>query len=494
MLLEMKNITKHISGIKANDGIDLCLRKGEIHSLLGENGAGKTTLMNILYGLYEPDQGEIYFKEKPVKIKSPKEAIKLGIGMVHQHFMLIPAFSVLENIVLGSCSFLSFLKLKEIRKKIQDMINIYGFEVELDVPVWQLSVGEQQRIEILKTLYYGAQLLILDEPTAVLTPKETEDFFLIIKSLVHKGHSIIFITHKLKEVMSISHRVTVLRGGKKIETIYTSKTNEFELARLMVGRGITLESKKPSSIGNTVIEVKNLYALDDRNLNILKDINLKIREGEIFGIAGVDGNGQKELAEVITGMRKATGGKIIINNLNVTNLNPGEISMKRVAHIPEDRKNTGAIMNFTIGENAILGHPDFFKDFFLNYTKVKEFSDSLIKNYAIKTAGSNSPAWSLSGGNLQKLIIGRELSEKPLFIVAVHPTRGLDLGAIEYIHKMLIKECEKGVAILLISTDLNEILMLSDTVGVIYKGQIIDQFPAKETSVERIGLLMAGVM
>jgi len=493
----MINITKKFPGTLANDGINFSVGKGEIHALLGENGAGKSTLMNILYGLYQPDEGEIHLRGKKVKIFSPKDSINLGIGMVHQHFMLIPTLTVAENIALIEKTGLNpVLNLKKIRKKLLEISKI-GLEVDPDACIWQLSVGEQQRVEILKALYHGAELLILDEPTAVLTPAECEGFFEIIRSLSENGHSIVFITHKLKEVMEISHRVTVLRDGKKIATVNTEETNEKKLAKMMVGREILIDvSKEPlRSDSEKAVEIENLSAFDDRGLKALKEISFSIRRGEIYGIAGVDGNGQRELAEVICGLRKASGGKVTLNNSIITGLSPEKLIKEKISHIPEDRKTTGAIMNFTLFENALLGYfssPPFSSGIWLNYGKAGEFAGELIENYNIKTTGRGAKASSLSGGNLQKLIIARELHREPAFIVAVHPTRGLDLGAIEYVHKTLLAERDRGTAILLISTDLNEILQLSDTVGVIYKGEIAGEFPADRTEVEEIGLLMAG--
>ena len=492
--LELKNITKSFDRVLANDDISLSVKKGEIHALLGENGAGKSTLMNVLYGLYRHDSGEIWFEGEKVTIKSPKDSINLGIGMVHQHFMLVPTLTVSENIaILEKYSLNPVINLKGIKKKILEISNI-GLSVDPDAYIWQLSVGEQQRVEIVKALYHGAKLLILDEPTAVLTPAETKDFFSVIQSLVEKGLSIVFITHKLEEVMEISHRVTVLRDGKKIGTVNTKETDRRKLARMMVGRDVLTEvDKSPyTEEGDRLLTVEELFALDDRKLSVLNGISFSIRKGEIYGIAGVTGNGQKELAEVITGMRKARSGKVIYKEKDITGLSPGEVIRNGVSHIPEDRQATGAIMNFTLTENSILVSSTFTDGFFLDYKKAEAFTDTLIKDYDIKTTGSSAQALSLSGGNLQKLIIGRALSRNPHLIVAVHPSRGLDLGAIEYVHKILLEQREKGAAILLISTDLNEILQLSDTVGVIYQGKITREFLGKEANLEEIGFLMAG--
>jgi len=495
-ILDMNHITKHFFNVIANDCIDFSLREGEIHGLLGENGAGKSTLMKILYGMYELDDGEIYVKGKHVKIKSPCNAINLGIGMVHQHFMLVPSFTVIENILTGlKSSLLSFFKLKSIKNKLRQMSDMYGLNVDPDAYIWQLSVGEQQRVEILKTLYYGAKILVLDEPTAVLTPKESEDFFSILKMLIKNGHSVIFITHKLREVMDITHRVTVLRDGKKIDAVNTGDVNEKSLARMMIGRDISLDMEKSplNEKSPPVVIVENISAIDDRRLPAIENISFLIRQGEILGIAGVDGNGQKELSEVLTGMRKIKRGKIFINNLNITGFSPGQINALHVSHIPEDRRLTGTVVNFNLEDNAILGCPSFYKNVLLDRVRVNKFTEDLIKGYDIKAGNTNVFADSLSGGNLQKLIIARELSKNPVFIVAVHPTRGLDPGAIEYVHNVLLDARRRGTAILLISTDLNEIFSLSDTIGVMYKGKIVGQFSQGEATVENIGLLMAGV-
>lgn len=494
-LLELKNITKKFPGVLANDNISLSVRKGEIHALLGENGAGKSTLMNVLYGLYQPDSGEIWFDGERVKIRSPKEAINLGIGMVHQHFKLVPTLTVAENIaILEKYSFNPVINLKKVKEKIR-LLSETGLSVEPDSYVWQLSVGEQQRVEILKALYHGVKLLILDEPTAVLTPGEGKDFFSVIRSLVEKGLSVIFITHKLEEVMELSHKVTVLRDGRKIETLNTGDSNEKILAKMMVGREVLIDVKKApfKGEGKEFLKVENLSALDERKLKALDGINFSIRKGEIYGIAGVSGNGQRELAEVIMGMRKAAGGKVLINGRDVTGFSPERIIREGVSHIPEDRRATGAIINFTLAENLLLVSSPFTDGFWLDYKEAATFTEDLIKKYDIRTTGPSARAGSLSGGNLQKLIIARELSRNPDFIVAVHPTRGLDLGAIEYVHKMLLKERERGAAILLISTDLNEILTLSDRTGVIYKGKITGEFFGDRDDLEKIGLLMAGI-
>jgi len=495
-ILDMKHITKRFFNVIANDGIDFSLREGEIHGLLGENGAGKTTLMKILYGMYEADDGEIYFNGNRVKIKSPCNAINLGIGMVHQHFMLVPSFTVIENILTGlKPSLLSFFKLKSIKKHLRQMSDRYGFNIDFDAYIWQLSVGEQQRVEILKTLYYGAKLLILDEPTAVLTPKECEDFFSILKILIKNGLSVIFITHKLKEVMEVTHRITVLRDGKKIDTVNTVEVNEHSLARMMIGRDISLPAEKLPLHKEAlpVVRVEHISVVDDRKLPVIEQVNFVIRQGEIFGIAGVDGNGQKELSEVLTGMRKVKKGKIFINNIEITGLSPGQINALHVSHIPEDRNLTGTVANFNLEENAIIGCPCFYNNILLDWNKVNKFTENLIEKYDIKAGNTKVFADSLSGGNLQKLIIARELSKNPIFIVAVHPTRGLDPGAIEYVHNVLIEERHRGTAIFLISTDLNEIFSLSDTIGVMYKGKIVGLFSQSEASVEKVGLLMAGV-
>lgn len=503
-VVEMRNITKHFPGVLANDHINFEVKAGEVHALLGENGAGKTTLMNILYGLYQPDEGEIYIKGEKVEIRSPKDAIELGIGMVHQHFMLVDVFSVVENIVLGLKELNIVIPVEEVEKQLEEYGERYGLKIDPSAKIWQLSAGEKQRVEIIKALYRGADILILDEPTSILAQSEVKPFFEMLRKMVTEGKSIIFITHKLEEVMAVSDRVTVLRKGKVVGTLKTSETNERELARMMVGREVIFRlEKKPVKRGKPVLEVVNLRALNDKGVEALKGVSFKVYEGEIFGIAGVAGNGQKELIEVVTGLRKATAGKVYIMGEDVTNKPPRVILKRNVAHIPEERIEMGIVPNMNISENLILKYynePPFVKEFYneklrivLNEEEIEKFSNRLVKEYEIMTPSIKTPAKLLSGGNIQRLILARELSSNPSLIIAAHPTYGLDVGATEYIRKLLLKEREKGAAILLVSEDLEEIMSLSDRIAVIFAGEFVGIVKAEEANIEDIGLMMAGI-
>ena len=460
--------------------------------------------MNILYGLYQPDEGEIYIKGEKVEIRSPKDAIELGIGMVHQHFMLVDVFSVVENIVLGLKELNIVIPVEEVAKQLEEYGERYGLKIDPSAKIWQLSAGEKQRVEIIKALYRGADILILDEPTSVLAQSEIKPFFEMLRKMVAEGKSIIFITHKLEEVMAVSDRVTVLRKGKVVGTLKTSETNERELARMMVGREVIFRlEKKPVKRGKPVLEVVNLRALNDKGVEALRGVSFKVYEGEIFGIAGVAGNGQKELVEVITGLRKATAGKVYIMGEDVTNKPPRVILKKNVAHIPEERIEMGIIPNMNISENLILKYynePPFVKEFYneklrivLNEEEIEKFSNRLVKEYEIMTPSIKTPAKLLSGGNIQRMILARELSSKPSLIIAAHPTYGLDVGATEYIRKLLLKEREKGAAILLVSEDLEEIMSLSDRIAVIFAGEFVGVVKAEEANIEDIGLMMAGI-
>lgn len=496
-VIEMKGIGKSFPGVRANDNIDLDIKKGEIHVLLGENGAGKSTLMNILYGLYTPDEGEIFVKGKAVKITNPNVAISLGIGMVHQHFMLVPPFTVAENIVLGSEPKKGLmLDLDKAIKDVKELSSKYELHVDPYAKIQDISVGMQQRVEILKTLYRGAEILILDEPTAVLTPQEIEELGIILKSLVKEGKSIILITHKLKEVMSMSDVVTIIRRGKVIDTLKTSDTNIEELAEKMVGRKVNLNvEKKDAKIGESVLQVKGVKAMDNRGLEAVKGISFEVRSGEILGIAGVDGNGQNELVQTITGLRKATEGELIINNEDITNKSPKEIIEAGVGYIPEDRHNRGLILSFSLSENAILGdhrNKVFKKKLGLDYKKIREYTKKLIREFDVRTPSERVYAKALSGGNQQKLIIAREFDREPSLLVASQPTRGLDVGAIEYVHKRLLEQRDKGKGILLVSLELDEILSLSDRIAVMYDGGIVGIVDAKDATEIQLGIMMAG--
>lgn len=496
-VIEMKGIGKSFPGVRANDNINLIVKQGEIHVLLGENGAGKSTLMNILYGLYTPDEGEIFVKGKPVKISNPNIAISLGIGMVHQHFMLVPPFTVAENIILGSEP-KSGLKL-DMDKAIKDVNELskkYELHVDANAKIQDITVGMQQRVEILKTLYRGAEILILDEPTAVLTPQEIQELGVILKSLVNQGKSIILITHKLKEVMAMSDIVTIIRRGKVIDTLRTSQTNIEELAEKMVGRKVSLTvDKNEAKMGAPVLQVKRIKALDNRGLEAVKGIDFEVRSGEILGIAGVDGNGQNELVQTITGLRKATEGDIIVKDKNITNKSPKEIIDCGVGYIPEDRHKRGLVLDFSISENSILGshrNAKFKKNLGLDYRKIREHAKNLIKLYDVRTPNEKVYAKSLSGGNQQKLIIAREFDREPSLLIASQPTRGLDVGAIEFVHKRLIEQRDKGKAVLLVSLELDEIMALSDRIAVMYDGKIVDIVDAKDTTELELGIMMAG--
>jgi len=505
LIIEMRGITKRFPGVLANDHINFDLKACEIQAVLGENGAGKTTLMNILYGLYRPDEGEIRVRGKPVVVRSPKDAIDLGIGMVHQHFTLIPTMSVTENIILGLKSAREpLLDVGQAEKRIAELSKMYNLKVDPQAKVEQLSIGERQRVEIIKALYRDVQVLILDEPTSVLTPQETEDFFKTLRSMVQEGLTIIFITHKLPEVMAISDRVTVLRRGKVMATIETKQTNPIDLSKKMVGREVLFSIEKPKAEeGKVVLEVKNLWTLSDKGIPALKGVSFSIHEGEILGVAGVSGNGQRELAEVLTGMRKTTEGKVYVFGKDMTDRSPKKIIEQGVGHIPEDRLGMGLIMDFSVAENLILEIRSespfsyrwllpFDKKYFLDKQEIRKHADRLIQEYDIATPSANAPARNLSGGNLQRLILAKVLSRNPKLLVAAQPTSGLDVGATEFIRKKLMEQKEKGVAILLISEDLNEIMSLSDRIAVMYEGEIVGIIPAAKAEIREIGLMMAG--
>ena len=497
-VVEMKNITKRFPGIIANKNINFDLEKREIHVLLGENGAGKTTLMNILYGIYTQDEGDIFINGSKIKIKNPKDAISNGIGMVHQHFMLVHNFTVMENIVLG-CepvkSGIIFDK-KSAFKKVKEIIDKYEFNIDPEVKIEDISVGQQQKVEILKILYRGADIIILDEQTAVLIPSEIKELEIIMKNLTKEGKSIILITHKLKEVMSMSDRVTIIRRGELIDTLNTKDTSIDELANLMVGRPVNLNVyKQGENKLSKILEVKDLKAKDSRGVNVLKGVSFNVQSGEIFGIAGVAGNGQSELVEVITGIRKCYSGKIIFDGENIENLTPREIIDKKISSIPEDRHKTGLILQHSLYENSILGMQNdkkFKKGMFLDYKSIRKHALDIIEEFDVRTVSENVEASKLSGGNQQKLIVGREIYKNPKLIIAVQPTRGLDIGAIEYIHKRLIKERDSGKAVLLISLELDEVLGLSDRIGVMYDGNIVKVLDRCEFDENKVGVLMAG--
>lgn len=497
-LLEMKGITKRFPSVLANSNVSISLQQGEILALVGENGAGKSTLMNILYGLYQPDQGEIWYRGNRVEIEDPMNAIALGIGMVHQHFMLIPSFTVYENVILGAEPTHGMrLNRRRAIEDVQDLAKKNGFNIDPMTRVRNLDVGTQQRVEILKALYRGAELLVLDEPTAVLTPQETQELFGILRGLTAQGKSIIFITHKLEEVMAVSDQVIVMRQGQVTMAKATKETSVREIANSMVGREVLFDiSKPPAQPGAPVLEVDDLWAGDDRGLLALKGLEFKVRAGEIVGIAGVAGNGQTELIEVLAGLRETLKGRVSISGQVVTNLRPLAIREKGLAHIPEDRYLHGLAGRVSVEENVIMfrhNHAPFKKGLFIDEKERARFADELMESFDVRPRDKTVPAGSLSGGNAQKMIVGREmLMDKP-FLIAAQPTRGIDVGAIEFIHELLIKQRDQGKAILLVSTELEEILTLSDRILVMYEGEIMGEVPGDEATPERLGLLMAGL-
>lgn len=496
-VVEMIGITKIFPGTIANDNVNFDLNKGETHVLLGENGAGKTTLMNILYGLYQPEKGIIKINGKETKISSPNDAIKSGIGMVHQHFMLVENFSIAENIILGNEPKKGMkLDMKKARKEVDEIAKKYGFNINPDDIVEDISVGQQQKVEILKALYRGADVLILDEPTAVLTPQEIEELGVIIKNLKSEGKSVILITHKLKEVMNMSDRVTIVRRGKVTGVVNTKDTSIDELAELMVGRKVNLVvEKKEMKIGGAVLVIKDVCASDHRGIEVLKDINLTVYEGEILGVAGVDGNGQSELIEVLSGLRKAKSGSIDLKGKSIYGLTPREINDVGMGHIPEDRHKRGLVLNENLYENAVLGKhykSEFSGKVMMNYKNIKAHCEKLVKEFDVRTPNIDVLASSLSGGNQQKLIVAREISKDPELLIASQPTRGLDVGAIEYIHGRLVEERDKGKAVLLVSLELDEILSLADRIAVMYDGEIVDILDRKDANEQKLGILMAG--
>ncbi|WP_066053455.1 ABC transporter ATP-binding protein [Robertmurraya korlensis] len=496
-VIEMLGIRKEFPGIVANDNITLQLQQGEIHALLGENGAGKSTLMNVLFGLYQPEQGEIRVRGKSVKITNPNIANDLGIGMVHQHFMLVDKFTVTENIILGKET-KSGLKidLKKAEQEVREISERYGLAVDPQAKIADISVGMQQRVEILKTLYRGAEILIFDEPTAVLTPQEIKELIQIMKTLIKEGKSIILITHKLKEIMEVCDRCTVIRKGVGIGTVNVRETNPNELASLMVGREVTFKTEKADAKpAQNVLEINDLVVKDSRGLTAVNNLKLSVKAGEILGIAGVDGNGQTELIESITGLRRSESGSIQLNGKEIRNLSPRKITEAGTGHIPQDRHKHGLVLDFPIGENMVLQtyyKSPFSKAGVLSFKEIYQKAKSLIQEFDVRTPSEYTLARALSGGNQQKAIIGREVDRNPDLLIAAQPTRGLDVGAIEFIHKRLIEQRDNGKAVLLLSFELDEILNVSDRIAVIYEGEIVAIVNPKETTEQELGLLMAG--
>lgn len=498
IILEMKGITCQFPGVLANDHIDFSLRKGEIHALLGENGAGKTTLMNILYGLLQPNEGQIAVGGSAVSIRSPHEAMKLGIGMVHQHFKLFEGLSAAENIFFGQNNVGKFyLSKKQLYKETENLFKLYNIKANPSVRIRQLPLGTRQKIEITKTLYRGAQILIMDEPTAVLTPQETKELFDMFKGMTKEGRSIIFITHKLEEVFMISDRITVLKTGKFVATIAKEDADKVSLARMMVDRDVLFRLEKvPMSVGDDVFRVQNLRIKGNSELSSIKDCTFSILSGEIFAIAGVAGNGQRELVEGLTGMRPVQSGSVIIGNKVLTNRSPREIRDSGIGVIPEDRDRFGLILDFSLTENLILDqthYAPFVKRGFLRKHASKEHSKRLVDEFDIQPPQVDVLAKTLSGGNRQKLLLARELSQYVKCLIVCEPTRGLDIGASEYIRQKILEQKNKGAAILLISSDLDEILSLSDRIGVIFDGQFAGFMKTDKFDLEKVGLLMAGL-
>jgi ABC-type uncharacterized transport system ATPase subunit len=498
-VLELRNVTKRFPGVLANDHIDLDLKQGEIHALLGENGAGKTTLMNILYGLYAPDEGEVIVRGQKVDIQAPGDAIASGIGMVHQHFMLIPVFTVTENVMLGeeSLQYGDFLDRESATKRIKEISESYKLEVEPDVYVRDIPVGVQQRVEIIKLLYREADILILDEPTAVLTPQEADELFKIMRSLTDQGKSIIFITHKLREVLDVADRITVLRSGKVVGTTTPKEADKNKLAEMMVGRAVQLGvDKDPAKPGDVILEVQELIVLNERNQVAVDEISFDVHAGEILGIAGVQGNGQTELVEAITGLRGIHEGLIHLLGRDIAGADPRVITEMGSAHVPEDRQRDGLVLPFPVADNLVLNTyylEPFTKGVVLQSEKIIQTAQERIQEYDIRTPSPLTPAGSLSGGNQQKVIVAREFSRPIKLLVASQPTRGLDVGSIEYIHKRIVEKRDEGTAVLLVSPELDEIMELSDRIAVMYRGKIVAIVPSEEATKEQIGLLMAGI-
>lgn len=498
-VLELKGVTKRFPGVIANDNIDLTLKKGEIHALLGENGAGKSTLMNILYGLYQPDEGEIFINGEKKIINSPVDSIHAGVGMVHQHFMLIPVFTVTENVMLGDEKTRAgvFLDRKSVAKRILSISQQYNLEVDPNSYIRDLAVGVQQRVEIIKLLYREANILIFDEPTAVLTPREADGLFEVMHNLIDQGKSIIFITHKLKEVLKAADRITVIRQGKVVGSTTPAEANEEKLASMMVGRTVMLNiNKKPSDPKEVVLDVADLSVLDDRSQLAVDGVSFKVRAGEILGIAGVQGNGQTQLVESLTGMRDSIDGNITLLGNEITNASPRKITEIGSAHIPEDRQRDGLVLSYSIIDNLALN--TYYLDPFavraiLQEAVMKKSAENLIEKFDIRTPNAETSVGSLSGGNQQKVIVAREFSRPTKFIVASQPTRGLDVGSIEYIHTRLIEKRDAGTAVLLVSSELDEVMQLADRIAVMFRGKIVDILDAQDATKDLVGLIMAGI-
>lgn len=496
--LEVRNITKQFPGVLANDHISFTLGKGEILALLGENGAGKSTLMNIIYGLYHPDEGEILVNGNAVRINDPNDAIALGIGMVHQHFMLVPPLTVTENIILGNETVRGLsLDRKGAAQKIRALSDQYGLRVDPDAYVRDISVGHQQRVEIIKALYRGADILILDEPTAVLTPQEADDLFVVIRSLRQQGKSVIFISHKLREVLALADRIDVLRHGKIVGSALPQEATQDSLAAMMVGRDVSLVVEKgPAHPKETILQIAGLVVREDRGVVAVNELSLSVRAGEIMGVAGVQGNGQTELVEAIVGLRTIEAGKVHISGKDTTTATPREIFELGVAHIPEDRQADGLVTGYSIADNLVLNryyHEPYAHGIIRDENKIQADANALVKQYDVRTPSSLTSAGSLSGGNQQKVIVAREFSRPVTLVVAAQPTRGVDVGSIEFIHKQIVALRDKGAAVMVVSAELDEIMALADRIAVMYHGQVIAVVDRADATRNQLGLLMAGV-
>ena len=496
VVLEARGITKRFPGVLANDQVDFELRRGEVHSVLGENGAGKTTLMNVIFGLYQPDAGELRVDGERVELRSSADAIARGIGMVHQHFQLVQVFTVAENVILGEeLRKGAVLDLDEARRRITALSDRYGLHVDPDAKVEDLSVGQQQRVELLKALFRDADILILDEPTAVLTPGEVDEFFGVVRSLTEQGKSIVFITHKLREVLAVADRITVLRDGRLVGSLDPAEATMASLATLMVGREIILSiDKDQAHPGDVCLRVRDLTIADERGVLAVSGLDFEVRAGEIFGIAGVEGNGQRELVEAVAGMRRAASGSIELDGVDITHATPREVDELGVGHVPEDRNKHGLVDSFTIADNLVLntyGRSPFAKRRIRQLRAVDDQARDLVRRYDVRAPGVHVPVSNLSGGNQQKVIIARELSGDPRLLIVAQPTRGLDVGSIEFIHRRIVEMRDAGAAVLLVSAELDEIFTLADRIGVLFRGSLVGEFARPEATRETVGLLMA---
>ena len=495
--LEMRGIVKRFPGVLANDHVDLEIKTGEILALLGENGAGKSTLMKILYGLYQPNEGEILLNGQQITINSPTDSINYGIGMIHQHFMLVGNLTVAQNVALGlKSSREPRVDLDVVSARIDELAQKYGLEVDPKATISKLAVGQRQRVEIIKALYRGAALLVLDEPTAVLTPQEVDDIFVIFKQMAADGHALIFISHKMGEIFALTDKVMVLRDGRMVGTRVTSEVTKYDLANLMVGREVSLERNRPDvEVGDVRLKLKNVNAINDDGQPILRNVSFEVRSGEILGVAGVSGNGQRPIAEVVAGLQKASSGQVFLEGQEVTNLTPAEMFDIGLSYIPEERMHDGVVKDFTVAENFILQdhvRSPYSNGIFLNFKVIEQRSQELIDAYNVKTPSQDTPVKNLSGGNIQKLILARELARQPRLLIAAQPTRGVDIGATEYIHAQLLKQRSEGLATLLISEDLDEVKAMSDRIMVVFGGEVMGIVDNDQVTIAQLGLMMAG--